>query len=224
MIKRRAMILSAGYGKRMHPLTLTRPKPMLPIQGKPLLEHQIVRLRDAGFCEIVINIAYLGQQIKDYFSYGDRWGVQLSYSDEGSSPLGVSTGIRYALDKLGEAVFLVINGDVWSDYDLSLLQRRSVEKMAHLVMITPNPPHNLEGDFSLQGDTLSVYEKPRFTYSGIGLYTPRFFRASNKKSMRSMLEEAIVSDQITGELYQGVWLDIGTVERYRLLQTRIDFS
>ncbi len=210
----KAMILAAGRGERMQPLTLTTPKPLLPAAGKPLIEHCIENLVSGGFTEIVINLSHLGEQIRRYCGDGKLWGATIEYSDEGEIALETAGGIAKALPLLGNQPFLVINADIVCDYPLSKLKNQTID-LAHLVMID-NPPHHPEGDFGLTTDNLlSQHESPKLTFSGIGIYHPDLFAGIKPEplKLRPILNQAIAANRISGEKYAGLWMDIGTPER-----------
>ncbi|MEA2079028.1 MAG: nucleotidyltransferase family protein, partial [Pseudomonadota bacterium] len=172
----RAMILAAGRGERMRPLTDQTPKPLLEIGGKPLLQYHIEALRDAGFRELVVNHAHLGDQIVERLGDGAQFGVHIDYSAEAEGALETGGGIKRALPLLGEQPFLVINGDIWTDYPYQHLCREP-EGLAHLVLIV-NPPHHPDGDFQLDGRRVTAGGKEKLTFSGIGLYQPDLFADS----------------------------------------------
>lgn len=210
----KAMILAAGHGVRMRPLTDHTPKPLLEAGGKPLIVWHIEKLAQAGFREIVINIAWLGWMIPEALGDGARWGVQLHYSDEqAEGALETAGGIIKALPLLGDAPFLIVNGDVWCDYPC-LPQAPPDGFLAHLVMV-PNPVQHPEGDFSLQDGRVALNGEPRYTYSGISCYHPAFFAGTGpgKRPMLPLWQAAIARGQVSGELYRGTWMDIGTPER-----------
>lgn len=210
----KAMILAAGRGERMRPLSDTTPKPLLPVGGKPLIIWQIERLRDAGFKQIVVNVAHLGQMILDTLDDGARWGVQIVYSDEREEgALESAGGIIKALPLLGDKPFLVVNGDVWSDYPFDRIFSLK-GKAAHLVLV-PNPEHNPRGDFGWQEGLALDEAKRRYTFSGIGYYDPEFFRgvAYGRRALGPLLREKMRDQKVGAELYQGVWRDVGTPER-----------
>jgi MurNAc alpha-1-phosphate uridylyltransferase len=210
----KAIILAAGRGERMRELTTNTPKPLLKAGGKTLLEANIEKLRLAGFTDIVINLAHLGQQIKDYCGQGEQWGVAITYSDEGETALETAGGIAFALPLLGNQPFLVVNADVISDFPLAKLREQRFD-LGHLVLIT-NPAHHPEGDFSIQTDhTLSEQGSDKLTYSGIGVYHPALFQdiPPGPLKLRPVLNQAIQQRRISGEKYTGLWMDIGTPER-----------
>ena len=221
----KAMILAAGRGERLRPLTDKTPKPMLAIDGKPLLEHHINRLAAIGIEHIVINTCWLGEQIEEYFSDdGRRFGVNISWSREVEA-LETGGGISRALPLLGDAPFLLINGDVWSDYPLAELSKINLpaDRDAQLVLVD-NPEHHPQGDFSLQGDLVSYREGQRFTFSGVSLFRPQLFAAYTNSAgtcfpLRDVLRPAILAGRVSATVYTGNWCDVGTVERYQQLET-----
>lgn len=216
----KAMILAAGRGERMRPLTDRLPKPLLKIDEHCLIEHHLFNLRDAGFKEVVINVAWLGQQIIDTLGSGEKYGVKIYFSDEGDKALETGGGIYNALPLLGEEPFLVINGDIWTDFPFKQLARTSLTTKAHLVLVN-NPAHHPQGDFALTDGLLQQQQtQPNFTYSGIGIYSPSFFQQSEngKYPLAPMIREYISQQQISGELYTGSWWDIGTPQRLEQLQ------
>ena len=214
------MILAAGRGERMRPLTDKLPKPLLPVAGKPLIVHHVERLAAAGFRELVINHAYLGEMIESHLGTGTQWGVDIRYSPEGQA-LETGGGIFRALPLLGEGPFLVVNGDIWSDVDLATLSLSS-EDLAHLVLV-PNPAHHRQGDFYLQQGRLTDGRGDRLTFSGIGVYHPRLFDGCHSGSfpLAPLLRKAIGLGRVSGECHAGVWIDVGTPERLHALEQRV---
>ncbi|PPD44936.1 MAG: mannose-1-phosphate guanylyltransferase [Methylobacter sp.] len=214
----KAMILAAGRGERMRPLTDHTPKPLLKAAGKPLLEHTLEQLVGAGFTEVVINHAHLGRQIEDYFGNGQAWGATISYSPEGDEGLETAGGIINALPLLGGDVFLVVNGDVATDFPFASLKHQAVD-LAHLVLIN-NPIHHPGGDFALDA-TGKVLEKggEKYTFSGIGLYSPELFKGqpSGKGKLAPLLCQAMTGRRVSGQHFAGFWMDIGTPERLQVL-------
>ncbi len=207
------MILAAGRGERMRPLSDTLPKPLLHVQGKPLIIHHIERLSRNGFKEIVINIAHLGHLIPKLLGNGAQWNVALEYSDErAEGALESAGGICKALPLLGSE-FLVVNGDIWCDYAFDANYRLK-QYLAHLLLV-PNPPHNLNGDFALSQGVLSNKANLQYTFSGIGYYRAELFKdlPCGKAALAPLLREAIANRRVSGMLYHGVWHDIGTPER-----------
>lgn len=211
------MILAAGRGERMRPLTDAHPKPLLKIGGKTLLEHHLENLAAAGFRDVVINTAWLGEQIPAYIGDGSRWGLGIAYSHEGWPALETGGGIYKALPLLGPEPFLVVNGDVWTDWRPSkpeLPAQWTAKTLAHLVLV-PNPPHHLKGDFCLEQGWVSEQGAQRHTYSGIGFYHPTLFEGCSPGAFKlaPLLFAAAADARVSGELYQGRWYDIGTPQR-----------
>jgi MurNAc alpha-1-phosphate uridylyltransferase len=217
----KAMILAAGRGERMRPLTDTLPKPLIPVAGKPLIVHHIERLASMGVRQIVINHAHLGEKIEAALGDGAHWGVEISYSAEAEA-LETGGGIFHALPLLGEAPFIVLNGDVWCDLDFSCLHLAE-GKLAHLVLV-PNPDHHLAGDFSLQGAVVSTEGENRLTFSGIGVYHPRLFAPceAGKFPLAPLLRDAMQKGLVTGECFNGQWIDVGTRERLKQLEMQLE--
>ncbi len=214
----KAMILAAGRGERMRPLTDKTPKPLLPIGNKPLIQYTIENLVSSGYVEIIINLAHLGQQIKNHFGNGQTLGANIEYSFEGESGLETAGGIIKALPLLGNHPFLVINGDIASDFPLSSLRNKNID-LAHLVLIK-NPEHHPQGDFCLAGNgLLSEHGADKLTYSGIGLYHPKLFAQiiPGKLKLGSLLRQVMPDKKISGEKFNGFWMDIGTPQRLQEL-------
>ncbi len=217
----KVLILAAGRGERLRPFTDSIPKPLLQVGGRPLIEHIIADLARAGFCEIVINLAHLGGKIQDRLGDGRRFGITIAYSQEGGEALETGGGIHKALPLLGNEPFLVVNGDVASDFPFENLQRHP-DGLAHLVLVE-NPPHHPQGDFALQGGKVVVEGEPKHTFSGIGVYRPELFagRKPGKFPLAPLLREAMVGGLVSGQIHAGFWMDIGTVERLRELDERL---
>ncbi len=218
----RAMILAAGRGERMQPLTDRTPKPLLPVAGKPLIVWHIERLAAAGFVELVINHAHLGYQIEDALEDGSRWGVKINYSAEGEGKaLETGGGIHHALPLLGDEPFLVINGDVFTDLDFATLSMPD-RCLAYLVLVD-NPMHHPAGDFLLADGRVTEGDGARLTFSGIGVYHPNLFADCQPGNFRlaSLLRQAMISNDVYGVRHIGRWLDVGTFERYRVLNENI---
>jgi MurNAc alpha-1-phosphate uridylyltransferase len=214
----KAMILAAGRGERMRPLTDHTPKPLLQVGGKPLIVWHLERLAKAGFKEIVINHAYLGEQIEKALGDGSDWGLHIQYSAE-ISALETAGGIAKALPLLGDAPFLVINADVFTDIDFGALQLNA-PNLAHLVM-TDNPGHHGKGDFCLLSGKLTNTGHNRLTFSGVGVYHPQFFvdvGRGQAAKLAPLLISTMENGLVTGEHHQGVWHDIGTPERLQQLE------
>ena len=209
----RAMILAAGRGERLRPLTDTIPKPLVEVAGKPLIEHHIEALSQAGFTEIVINQGHLGDLLPAALGDGSRWGITIHWSDEQPRALETGGGIHKALPLLGPGPFLVVNGDIWTDYPFKRLRAVKCD-WAHLVMIA-NPTHKPQGDFTLLHARISDNEKHRLTFSGIAVYHPRLFGncQAGEFSVVPLLRSAMANHFVTGEKYTGTWEDVGTLER-----------
>ncbi|NEV63158.1 N-acetylmuramate alpha-1-phosphate uridylyltransferase MurU [Thiorhodococcus minor] len=208
----KAMILAAGRGERMRPLTDHTPKPLLQAGGKPLIRYHIERLAAAGIRDLVINHAHLGEQIEQALGDGSQFGVRIRYSPEAEA-LETGGGIFKALPLLGGAPFLVVNGDVWTDIDPGSL-RMADGDLAHLVLVD-NPPHNPSGDFALTGDRVQPSGSPKLTFSGIGVYDPKLFAGCRPGAfpLAPLLREAMAQGKAGGQHHRGQWLDIGTPER-----------
>ena len=232
MSLKKAMIFAAGRGERMRPLTDTCPKPLLEVGGKPLIVWQIERLARAGFQTIVINHAWLGEQIETALGDGSRWGVQLRYSAEHEA-LETAGGIVQALplledDGAGE-VFVAVSGDVYADFDYAALNARAETLAAlrepgmHLVMV-PNPAFHPNGDFGLVDGVLSLEAQPRFTFGNIGLYDTRMFRdlpRGTRRALTPYYRATIASGLASGELYEGLWENVGTPAQLQALDRRV---
>lgn len=220
----KAMILAAGFGRRMLPLTETCPKPLLRVGGKPLLEHHILNLREAGFTELVVNAAHLSEQIEAFCGDGSQWGVHIQVSVE-PEPLETAGGIIEALPLLGEAPFIVVNGDIWCPFSFGVLRDVDLRSAgAHLVLVD-NPEHNQAGDFSLEEGHIKHASKIKqaLTYSGIGVYSPAFFRGlpGGSRPLKPLLDAAIGKGLIMGQHWEGAWEDVGTPERLGQLNARL---
>ena len=218
----KAMILAAGRGERMRPLTDLLPKPLLEVKNKPLIVWHLEKLVKSGFKEVIINIAHLGFKIPEYLGDGSKYGIKIAYSDEQTNgALESAGGIKKALPLLGEESFLVVNGDVFCDYDFNPdfdLQN----KLAHLILVQ-NPSHNIKGDFGLN-DTLVLNKADEmYTFSGIGYYSPELFRnlEQGKSALAPLLRKAIEQEKITGEVHHGCWHDIGTPQRLDEINRKI---
>ena len=216
----KAIILSAGRGERMQPLTNSTPKPLLEVGGKSLIEHTIKTLVNAGINNIVINYAHLGEQFPSKLGDGSRYNATIEYSNEQDGRLETAGGIAKALPLLGDAPFLVVNGDIWTDYPFRELEKAKLNSkiLCHLVLVN-NPAHNPKGDFSLSSGLLLQAEEKNFTYSGIGIYHPSLFAnlKLEPKPLKPILLSAIAAQQVSGEIYSGQWFDIGTIERLNFL-------
>lgn len=226
-----AILLAAGRGERMRPLTDTTPKPLLPVQGKALIEWHIERLVKANITHVVINHAWLGQQIIDYLGDGQRYGIHIQYSAE-STALETASGIKKALPLLGPNPFLVISSDIWTSWDAQHAHEMATRlqqqhALAHLLLVT-NPDHHPNGDFGLVGNLIQKADKlNRFTYSGIGVYTNAFFDAvpaDLPTPLREPLHQAIARQQVLGSVYSGQWVDVGTPERLKQIEQNLATS
>lgn len=217
----KAMILAAGRGERMRPLTDRTPKPLLDAGGCSLIEHHLVNLKRAGIREVVINLAWLGERIREYLGDGSRYGLRIRYSDEGAAALETAGGIIQALPLLGDETFLVVNGDIWTDYPFAELTL-GAGALARLVMID-NPPHHPKGDFALERGLLRLQGETMLTYSGIGLYRRELFAPypPGKRGLREVLNAAIAQERIEGMHYRGQWFDIGTPQRLEALRAHL---
>jgi N-acetyl-alpha-D-muramate 1-phosphate uridylyltransferase len=222
----KVMILAAGRGERMRPLTDHTPKPLLAVAGKPLIVWHIERLVAAGLNDLVINHAHLGQQIVAELSDGSQFGARIAYSAENPA-LETAGGIANALPLLGDAPFAVINGDIYCEYDLTQIPARTsalikAGDMAHLVLIN-NPEHNLKGDFGLAQYRVND-QPPKFTFSGIGIYQPSLFKhipRGTAAPLAPLLREQIAANKVSGEHFSGRWIDVGTPQRLQQLDTEL---
>lgn len=223
----KAMILAAGHGTRMRPLTDHTPKPLLNVGGKPLIVWHIEKLKQAGFQDIVINIAWLGDQIPNTLGDGSNFGVKIHYSDEQQDgALETAGGIIKALPLLTQTTdqasedntFLVVNGDVWCDFNYTNESPLKDDDLAHLVLVN-NPPHNPDGDFSLDKKQVAETGQNKLTFSGIGYYHPALFNKlpQGVRPLAPLLREAMQKNKVSGELFSGDWRDIGTPERLEQL-------
>jgi MurNAc alpha-1-phosphate uridylyltransferase len=215
---RRAMLLAAGRGERMRPLTDATPKPLLPVRGKPLIVHHLERLARSGVREVVINVAWLGERIRAALGDGATFGVSIRYSEEGAQALETGGGIFQALPWLGSEPFLVVNADVFTDIDFAALSI-APESWAHLVLV-PNPVQHPQGDFALDDGRVVETGSTRWTYSGIGLYRRQLFDGCQpgRFPLLPLFRRAIAAGRLSGKIYRGSWSDVGTVERLAALQ------
>lgn len=224
----KAMILAAGLGTRMRPLTNHLPKPLLSVGGKPLIAWHLERLERLGFTDVVINIAWLGGMIPEALGDGSQFGLSIQYSDErGETALETGGGLFKALTLLGNEPFLVVNGDIWCDYEFSAVSPLGAGSLGHLVLVD-NPAHNLSGDFFLENGIVTNEGIPAFTYSGISYLHPALFEGLEYGSqpLAPILRSAMQHGKISGEHHYGEWQDIGTPERLteldKVLLQRID--
>jgi MurNAc alpha-1-phosphate uridylyltransferase len=212
-----AMILAAGRGERMRPLTDRCPKPLLRVRGKPLIEHHVERLAMAGIARIVINLAWLGSMIRDFLGDGSRYGVALTYSDEVPRALETAGGIFRALPYLTPGPFLVVNGDVFTDFPFARTELNT-DRDAHLVLV-PNPPQHPGGDFGLDHGLAVPSAAVQFTFSGIAVFRERFFEncVDGAFPLKPLLLRSMAARRCSAELYSGIWEDVGTAERLQAL-------
>ena len=214
----KAMILAAGRGERMRPLTDVTPKPLLEAGGKPLIVWHIEKLARAGFTELIVNHAHLGEKIEATLGDGSRFGVSIRYSPEVEA-LETAGGIANAMPLLGPAPFLVVNGDIFCDYDFAALPRELGELSAWLVLVD-NPEHHPDGDFAFRQGKVQDEGERKLTFSGIGIYRPELFAAivpGAKARLAPLLREQMAAGRVGGEHHRGLWLDIGTPQRLQEL-------
>lgn len=219
----KAMVLAAGRGERMRPLTDAQPKPLLKVGGKRLIDYHLERLAAGGFREVVVNTAWLGDMIPAALGSGGQYGLAITYSHERPEALETGGGIFQALPLLGSGPFLLVNGDVWTDIDFGALRREPpAGSLAHLVLVR-NPPQHPRGDFRLEQGSVSEGEGLRHTYSGVGIYRPEFFAGClpGKYPLLPLLRRAIMQNALSGELHEGRWFDIGTTERLAALDAEL---
>jgi MurNAc alpha-1-phosphate uridylyltransferase len=217
----KAMILAAGRGERMRPLTDHTPKPLLKVGGKSLIVWHLQRLAAAGFNDIVINHAHLGEQIENALGDGSQWGVRIQYSPE-KIALETAGGIANAMPLLGDAPFLVVNGDVYTDIDFGAL-KLVPPNLAHLVMVD-NPPQHVAGDFALSSGKLSADGAEKLTFSGVGIYQPSLFAGivrGEAAKLAPLLKAAMAQGLVSGIHHEGAWHDIGTPERLQALYSQL---
>ena len=222
----KAMILAAGRGERMRPLTDSTPKPLIKVGGKSLIVWHLERLAKAGFKEVVINHAHLGEQIEQALGNGSQWGMHIQYSPE-KIALETAGGIANALPLLGDQPFLVVNGDTFTEIDFSTLKlshNTPLQALAHLVLVD-NPPQHPNGDFAMEDGVLKNEGSQKLTFSGVGVYHPDLFASvvpGTPARMAPLLRQAITQNQATAEHYEGVWHDIGTLDRLESLDRRLN--
>ncbi|MGK0410205.1 MAG: MurNAc alpha-1-phosphate uridylyltransferase [Shewanella psychromarinicola] len=222
----KAMILAAGRGERLRPLTDSLPKPLVSVAGKPLIEYHLEKLALIGVTDVVINQAWLGYKLPEMLGHGSRWGLKISYSEE-TTALETAGGIKQALPLLGDEPFLVINGDIFIDYlpDMTAAyQRVSQGNALGYLWLVDNPDHHPVGDFSIaaQGQ-LTLQDEQRLTFAGLGIYHPQLFSAlpQGKHALGPLLKQSITQQRIYGEYFNAYWCDVGTLERLEQLQTRL---
>lgn len=214
----KAMILAAGRGERLRPLTLQTPKPLLMVRGRPLIAWHLASLARMGVREVVINVSWLGEQIRATLGDGAAFGLAVHYSDEGPEPLETGGGIFRALPLLGPDPFLLVNGDIFTDLDPGRLVLEP-DALAHLVLV-PNPAHHPRGDFALAAGRIQEAGEPRYTYSGVGVYRPELFAgcSDGRYPLLPLLQRAIALGRLYGEVYTGRWTDVGTPERLAAIE------
>jgi MurNAc alpha-1-phosphate uridylyltransferase len=214
------MILAAGRGERMRPLTDDMPKPLLQVGGKPLIQFHIERLALAGVRDIVINLAWQGAKLRDAIGDGAKLGVRIQYSDEGDFALETGGGICKALPLLGDDPFIVVSGDIWTTFPFATL-RLATNDVAHFVVV-PNPEFHAKGDFALEGARMTE-SGPKYTYANIGVFTPRFFdgRKPERFALAPLMFEWIRRGKVSGELYEGAWRNIGTPAQLAALDAQL---
>lgn len=217
------MILAAGRGARLRPLTDNTPKPLLKVGKLSLIEHLILNLRKHDFTQIVINVAYLGDQIVETLGVGERYDVKISYSHEEGNGLETGGGIVNAQSLLGEDPFLVVSGDIWTDYPFNRLRKINLESLGHLILVDNFKEHE-HGDFHLLDGRLHPSAGTRLTFGNIGIYHPRLFEGYTPGFFRlaPILEQAIQNNQITGEYYSGEWENVGTMDALNALRKKAD--
>ena len=222
MPKMKAMLLAAGFGNRLRPLTDHTPKPLLPIGGKPMIVHHLEKLAAAGFKEVVINLGHLGHKIPEALGDGSSWGLSIAYSDEGPAPLETGGGLTKALPLLGDEPFLLVNGDVWSDLDFSSIPSSLAENDLATLFLVPKPGWREKGDFSLSNSRVVESERPEYLYAGIALYRPKILDGAKveKFSIVPRLKSAISKNLVGGILFSGEWDDVGTPDRLSSLQSK----
>ncbi len=216
----KAMILAAGRGERLRPHTDITPKPLIQVGQHRLIEYHLLNLARAGVEDVIINISWLADQIKDTLGDGRNYSITISYSDEGEEALETAGGIINALPLLDTTPFIIINGDIWCDYDITALASKQLDQEAHLVLVK-NPEHNTGGDFAIENGLISNNGKDMLTYSGIGLYSAELFAGTQpgKRALAPILRRKAEENKISGEFYNGKWIDIGTIERLAQLRS-----
>lgn len=218
-----AMILAAGRGERLRPLTEKIPKAMCIVQDKPLIEHHVEKLAQAGFTHLVINHAYLGSQIRHHLGTGARWGVEISYSAEPPGGLETGGGIVKALPMLGNQAFVTVNADIYTDFDFKQLRLETLPYL-HLVLVNKNPNLAHHGDFGLVNHNQLSNTPPDYTFAGIACYNPQIFQSlpQGRYSVSHLIRDYAQEGKATAELYKGNWFDIGSLERLNTVNDFLD--
>lgn len=218
----KAMVLAAGRGERMRPLSDRTPKPLLPVGGKPLIGHMLEGLARAGVRDVVINLSWLGEHIRAALGHGARFGVRILYSEEGPVPLETGGGVLHAMPLLGADPFLVVSADVWTDFDFGRVKALEAGVDARIVLV-PNPDYRPCGDFGLDGDRVLEGARETRTYANIGLYRRELFAdcAPGRFPLVVPLRRAIAAGRVRGELYGGGWMNVGTPEQLAMLDARL---
>jgi len=216
----KAMLLAAGYGNRLRPLTDHTPKPLVSVSGKPLIVHHLEKLAKAGFRDVVINLGHLGAKIPEALRDGSSWGLSIAYSDEGPEPLETGGGLTKALPLLGDEPFAVVNGDVWCDLDFSTIPQTLPQGDLATLYLVPKPDWRERGDFSISQSRVVETDSPEFLYAGIAIYHPNILEGAKveKFSIVPRLKDAISRNLVGGILFDGEWDDVGTPERLSGLQ------
>ncbi|WP_159015450.1 N-acetylmuramate alpha-1-phosphate uridylyltransferase MurU [Cognatiluteimonas profundi] len=229
----KAIVLAAGLGERMRPLTDSTPKPLLQVGGKPLIAWHLEKLAAAGVRDVVINTSWLAEQFPRVLGDGSRWGLRLHYAYEGAVPLETGGALWNAMTLLRDDVFIAVNGDIWTDYDFARLPT-DIDGQAHLVLVD-NPPQHPDGDFALHGDRVASDGSPRLTFSGIGVYRPALLddwrsiigsapgsdATPPRFKLAPLLRDAMRRDCVSGEQYRGRWTDVGTPARLARLDLEL---
>jgi MurNAc alpha-1-phosphate uridylyltransferase len=223
----KAMVLAAGRGERLRPITDTLPKPLVRVGGKPLIVYHLEALARAGVRDVVINLSWLADKIRAALRDGSEYGVRITYTDEGPVPLETGGGIFNAIQHLGPGPFLVVNGDTFTDIDFgALLAQADADTRSGAsarIVLVPNPTQHPRGDFGLEGGQVVERQTGRFTYSGVGVYRPEFFEGctAGKFPLLPLLQRAIAAGRLRGQLHEGEWCDVGTPQRLAELDERV---
>jgi N-acetyl-alpha-D-muramate 1-phosphate uridylyltransferase len=220
----KAMLLAAGRGERLRPITDSLPKPLVRVGDRPLIAWHLARLAQAGVREVVINLSWLSEKLRAALGDGREFGVQISWSEEGPVPLETGGGILKALPLLAPGPFLVVSADIWTDIDFARIRIPDASQ-AHLVLI-PNPPHHPRGDFGLEEGLVVERENDRLTYANVGIYRPELLDGFNagRFPLLSVLKKGMAARVVSGEIHRGEWCDVGTPERLGDLEKRLQAS